>query len=113
MITEEQLGKIILHWNPETDSVNVIKDAVKEYEGDVWEINNDSLLNAILNLTWAEKYYNEYGFSAVSEHFCILSIDYEGNCLYGDWDEVKHISELERDLENWIKEQEAENAVKN
>ena len=113
MITEDELGEVLLHWNPNTDSVNVIKEAIKEYGGGVWNINNDSLLNAILNLSWVDKYYDKYAFSAVSEHFCILTIDHEGNCLYGDWDEVKHISELERDLETWIKEQEAKNAVKN
>ncbi len=109
MITETELENIIKNWNPETDSVNVLKNTFEQYEGDIWNIDTDSLLNAILNLQWAEKYYEEYAFSAVSEFFCILAVDHEGNCLHGDYDKVSHISELENSFEKWIKDQEAKN----
>jgi len=113
LITEEQLGEIIRKWNPEKESVIIIKNAIKEYGGDVWGINNDSLLNTILNLPWSEKYFGQFMSSGESSMFGILSIDFDGNCLYGDWDNVDHITKLQKELADWHREQEKLNAIKN
>lgn len=98
MITADELGEIVFNWNPETDSVNILKKAFEDYGEDVWDIDNDSLLNMILNIIWSEKYYDDYSSSGVSAVFSIITIDFEGNCLYGDYNKVKHILELQNEL---------------
>jgi len=113
VISADELGNIVFDWNPETDSVNILKEAFDQYGQDVWDIDNDSLLNMILNIIWSEKYYDEYAFSAVSEFFCILAVDHEGNCLHGDYDKVSHISELENEFKNWMTKQEANDDPEN
>lgn len=101
-----ELETIVRNWNPETDSVNVLKDALDAYNGDVFDPETPGLDESIVHLEWAEKYYEKYAFSCVSEHFCILTVDFEGNCLIqnDEW-EVKSFSELKISFENWIKEQ--------
>lgn len=106
MISEDELGNVIKNWSPETDSVNILKEAFEEFGKDVWDIDNDDLLNMILNIEWSERYYDAYSSSGVSAVFSIVTIDHEGNCLYGDYNKVKHISEFLKDLNNFHREQE-------
>jgi len=101
MITEEELGKALRNWNPEKDSVRIMKDELDNYGDEIWGIGDDNLLNAILNMFWAGKYvkYHDTKFAADNN---IFSIDYDGNCLLlnDEINDVKHISELQRDAED-------------
>jgi hypothetical protein len=101
-----ELETIVRNWNPETNSVNVLKDALNAYNGDVFDPETPGLDESIVHLEWAEKYYDEYAFSDWTEHFCVLTVDFEGNCLMQneEW-EVKSVSELKKLFENWIKGQ--------
>lgn len=109
--TEQILIQIIQHWNPEIDSVTSLKDAINMYDGKV--VENDNIWNAISELKWADKFYDEYAFSCVSEFFGILTIDHEGNCLVGEDAEVMHISTLIQKFENWHHQQELINFLGN
>ena len=100
-----ELETIVRNWNPETDSVNVLKEAFNQYDGDVLDLETPSLNEAFIHIEWAEKYYEEYAFSDWAEHFCILTVDFDGNCLIqnDEW-EVKTFSELKVAFEQFIKE---------
>lgn len=98
----------IINWNPEKESVKILKDAIDNLEDRNLIFEDAELLSSL----WAEKYI-EFSYSAVSEFFCVIAVDSDGYCVFGDLREVKHVSELEADYKNWIKEQEAKNAVKN
>lgn len=99
----DDLETIIRNWNPNTDSVKSLKEALKMYGKDVFSLETPSLNEAIVHLEFAE-IYEEMSCEAVSEFFCILTIDHEGICLLmnDEW-EVESLSNLETELKNFEK----------
>jgi hypothetical protein len=87
-----EISEVINNWNPETDSVTVLKDALGQGNQD-WVFSDLKLLSSF----WADK-YAEFSYSAVSEFFCVIAVDSNGYCIFGDCDEVRHVSELELEL---------------
>lgn len=105
-----ELEKNIRNWNANTSRVNNLVSLFSTYNGNIGD--NDQLWNAICKLDWADNHLNLV-CGAVSEFFCILSIDFEGNCLLCDTDIEKNTenwytqsyAELETVYKNWIEEQ--------
>lgn len=94
----KELGTIVRNWNPETDSVNILKDAFEQIgkEDQDWIFEDAELLSSF----WADK-YTEYSYGGVSSIYSIIAVDYEGYCIFGECAEVKHVSELEAELRAW------------
>jgi len=106
MITKDKLLQTIKGWNPDTDPVNILKELIKQYGG-----LNEDILKIFFVMDLFSVKYGEFSCEAFAEHFGVIAIDFEGNCLYNDGNNVNSMSELQKVFENWIKEQESTNAA--
>jgi hypothetical protein len=82
-----QIRKLLKMWNPEINSVNVLKIAFTQFTG-----RSSGLISALETIEVAEQYKEQY--LSLVKNMMIWTIDYQGNCLIGEGNEVKHISEL-------------------
>ncbi len=103
MTTEKELVTIIRNWNPVTDSVKVLKAAFDQYDGTWYE--SDDVQEALMDIPWFEKYFVDPKYSGVTAVYSIITTDFEGNCICGDFDEVQNIDELVVKLREWQNEQ--------
>lgn len=69
--------EIIRDWNPETDSVNVLKDAIIQCGG-----LNEDILKIFYVMDPFSIEFGEFSCEAFAEHFGVIAIDFEGNCLF-------------------------------
>jgi len=86
-----QIKALCKIWNPECNSVNVLKAAFSQFTG-----RQSGIISALETLKVSEKYKEQY--SKLLPKMMIWTIDHQGNCLLGECNEVKHISELEREF---------------
>lgn len=82
-----QIKKLVKSWDPETNSVNVLKIAFGQFTG-----RSSSLISVLEQIKVSDKYREQY--SKLLKNTMIWTIDFEGNCLLGECNEVKHVSEL-------------------
>ncbi len=58
-----------------------------------------------MDIPWFEKYFVDPKYSGVTAVYSIITTDFEGNCICGDFDEVQNIDELVVKLREWQNEQ--------
>jgi hypothetical protein len=94
MITDDELETIVRNWNPEIDSINILKEAFEAYGKTTDELcEDDRIWNVICYTDWAEKYAELSFNTPFVERNNIMTIDIEGNCLCYDFS-VNNISNL-------------------
>lgn len=94
MMSTDELETSIKNWNPEINSITILKDAFEAYGKTTDELCEDeSLWNAICFIDWAEKYAGLSFDTPFVERNNIMVIDHDGNCLCYDFS-VKSVSEL-------------------
>ncbi len=99
MITENQLMELIEKWNPEQDSVNILKEAFSNYGKSIFDIGEGSLLDQILNLPYCKKTKEEIKNTDFELIYSIWACDFEGNCLCGEL-EIINVKEMWNAVKN-------------
>lgn len=91
-----ELETIVRNWNPETDSVNILKDTFEAYGKSTEELcEDDDVWNSICHIQWADKYCELSFNTPFVEENNIMVIDNAGDCLCHDFT-IKNISELKK-----------------
>lgn len=95
-MNSNQLESVFRKWDPETETVNVIKTALDEFGSFEMAVEDPSLVEAIVHIGISEDFEEEIDELPPEKQFNVLTCDFNGNCLIinDDKNEIKHISEL-------------------